>query len=603
MRASHIACSLLATALLGTGCQPEITGTSALNVPPVVYLPNSPPEGTTVSYRYVMQWIGNDPDGVVVGYSWKVDDGIWSNEPDDDGDWFVHYNAGEAVDLDGDGAPSINWDGGAGILGIDDEGDGKTDEELANGLDDDGDGLIDEDTDSPPDYPCDDNGDDNCGYDPEPYVDEDPRDGYNNDLDEMIDEDLPDKPRWCMALGGTGAWTLWMEATRDTVQFPTDSLGQAESHTFYVKALDNDYAESAPASIVLSATTFRPIPEIVRGPADGATRFSLALPTQTWPGIEYELGGSDVHRDVYYNIIEDGRVAQWSHRVDGGAWTTWSADSLVHLYGLDEGAHTFEVRCRDDAGAISDSIVMRTLNVLIPTFDQTFLIIDDTDRAVGNARDDGAFYMDSLFSAYSPDSIETPDDEADVRTLLHEELQRARIVLWHKGDLFERRSLEANERLLTEFIRVGGKLWIEGFEVTSAFGYETMPDTSEANILRDWLGIESFQTVGDEGASRFTGAEPLVDPFNAADVDSFPAFAGLLYTLSFVQEIQPTATAEAVYSMRSLLPEHEGLPCAVRWPIGGPTRVLYLGFPILYMKIEDARALAEGVMESFEISP
>ncbi len=601
MRASHVACGLLATALLSAACQPDITGSPAENVPPVVSLPNSPPEGTTVPYRYLMQWIGNDPDGVVTGYSWKLDGGTWSHEPDDDGDWWVHYAAGEAVDLDGDGAPSVNWDGGAGILGIDDDGDRKTDEELANGLDDDGDSLIDEDTDSPPDYPCDDNADDNCGYDPEPYVDEDPRDGYNNDLDEMIDEDVPDKPRWCMALGGRGAWTLWMEATSDTVQFSTDSLGQPQPHAFYVKALDNDYAESTPASIVLNATTFRPVPEIVRGPADGATRFSLAEPTETWPGIEYELGGSDVHRDVYYNIIEDGRVAQWSQRVDGGAWTAWSADSLVHLHGLGEGEHTFEVRCKDDAGAISDSIVMRTLNVLIPGFDGgTLLIVDDTDRAVGNVRDDGAFYMDSLFSAYSPDSIETPDDETEVRLLTHEELQYVGLLYWHKGDFFSRLSLEANIGLLTEYIQVGGKLWLEGFVLTEALGYAAMPDTTvEQCILRDWLGFEAYAPSSND--YTFIGAEATLSPFVTAMVESFPQFSAL----PKIQLLEAADYAEDVYAMKSNVPNDpaEGRPCAVRWPIGGPSRVVYFGFPVLYMKTEDARALVSGVMESFGISP
>ena len=298
MRASYLVFCILATAL-AVGCQPEVTGTSAENLAPVVYLPNSPPESTTVSYRYLMQWIGNDPDGVITGYSWKVDDGIWSHEPDDDGDWWDHFASGEDVDLDGDGQPSVNWDGGDGTIGVDDDGDRQTDEELANGIDDDGDGLVDEDTED-----GDANDDQNAGYDPEPWVDEDPRDGYNNDGDDLIDEDAEDIPRWCMALGGRGAWTLWMESTSDTVQFPTDSLGQAEPHTFWVKALDNDYEESAPASIVLMATTYRPIPKIVAGPADGATRFSLAAPTPTWPGIRYELGGSDVHRDIYYNIIK-----------------------------------------------------------------------------------------------------------------------------------------------------------------------------------------------------------------------------------------------------------------------------------------------------------
>ncbi|MFC2150612.1 hypothetical protein ACFLQV_03820, partial [Calditrichota bacterium] len=101
---------------------------------------------------------------------------------DDDGDWTVDD------DLDMNGAPSANWDGGGGFIGRDDDGDGMIDEELADGLDDDGDGQVDEDTED-----GDDNGDTNCGYDPEPHMDEDPAgdisaDYIDNDFDGLVDD-------------------------------------------------------------------------------------------------------------------------------------------------------------------------------------------------------------------------------------------------------------------------------------------------------------------------------------------------------------------------------------------------------------------------------
>lgn len=110
-----------------------------------------------------------------------------AKEIDDDGDWDITTD-----DLDGDGRPSSNWDGGGGYIGKDDDGDGQVDEELANGIDDDGDNLIDEDTSD-----GDDNGDGNCKYDPEPHIDEDPagdisNDYIDNDFDGLVDGDDPD---------------------------------------------------------------------------------------------------------------------------------------------------------------------------------------------------------------------------------------------------------------------------------------------------------------------------------------------------------------------------------------------------------------------------
>lgn len=106
---------------------------------------------------------------------------------DDDGDWNP-----DTDDLEGNGKPSFDWDGGGGYINRDDDGDGFIDEETADGLDDDGDGLIDEDT-----WNGDDNGDSNCRYDPEPHMDEDPagdmsNDFIDNDFDGLVDGDDPD---------------------------------------------------------------------------------------------------------------------------------------------------------------------------------------------------------------------------------------------------------------------------------------------------------------------------------------------------------------------------------------------------------------------------
>lgn len=112
---------------------------------------------------------------------------LGAKEIDDDADWTL------ADDLDGNGRPSPNHDGGFGIIGTDDDRDGSTDEELANSLDDDNDGLTDEDTDASGDA----NGDDNCNYDPEPHIDEDPAgdvsgDFIDNDSDGLVDRDDSD---------------------------------------------------------------------------------------------------------------------------------------------------------------------------------------------------------------------------------------------------------------------------------------------------------------------------------------------------------------------------------------------------------------------------
>ena len=47
----------------------------------------------------------------------------------------------------------------------------------------------------------------------------------------------------------------------------------------------------------------------------------------------------------------------YSNRLDGGAWSTWSVSTSITLDPLAEGTHTFEVRAKDEAGNIGDSVI------------------------------------------------------------------------------------------------------------------------------------------------------------------------------------------------------------------------------------------------------
>lgn len=121
---------------------------------------------------------------------------IWGAKgADDDGDWTEadHRDNPNFADGRPRNRPSDNYDGGKGLIGFDDDGDGQIDEEITNGTDDDGDGRTDEDT----DFTGDANSDGNCSYDPENHIDEDPagdmsHDYMDNDFDGLVDMDDPD---------------------------------------------------------------------------------------------------------------------------------------------------------------------------------------------------------------------------------------------------------------------------------------------------------------------------------------------------------------------------------------------------------------------------
>ena len=66
--------------LLGSfsGCKPEVTGGELENISPTVRLPNSMADSMYLPSTSLIKWIGDDADGVVVGYSLRIDGGTWS---------------------------------------------------------------------------------------------------------------------------------------------------------------------------------------------------------------------------------------------------------------------------------------------------------------------------------------------------------------------------------------------------------------------------------------------------------------------------------------------------------------------------------------------
>ncbi len=118
------------------------------------------------------------------------------NGYDDDGDWFYNYNSStqrrQAVDLNGNGRPDIDYDGMPEPLYLQD-----------NGVDDDGDGIVDDNGDGMFPRSSWPSGAASLGfamtvtqrpdgilmYDPEPMVDEEIANGKDDDNDGLIDED------------------------------------------------------------------------------------------------------------------------------------------------------------------------------------------------------------------------------------------------------------------------------------------------------------------------------------------------------------------------------------------------------------------------------
>ncbi len=602
------------------GCEPEVTGDALDNIPPTVRLPNSMADSMYLSAATVIKWIGDDADGLVVGYSYQVDGGAWTHEGDNDSDWNPATDDLEnlAIGIEKNGVPDLNWDGGFGLLGVDDDGDNEisaypdssryygytiyADEELPNGIDDDGDGRIDEDC-----WGWDANRDGDCGYDPEPHVDEDPRDGVDNDGDGLVDEDPINRPRWVRAIGVAGEWTYWSEATQDSVNFPALGGGVGEIHTFSVKCIDNQKAESEPVGLAVFTTTFLPIPEIVEGPTNGQEVFMWPDTTETWHGVRFALGGDDVHRDVYYNIIEDGRVVRWAWWLDDSLFVPsrddFSPDNEAVIfngvsrnglvYDLPTGWHTLYVSCMDNAQAISDSIVSRAFYAVNPSFSKEILMVDAAYEPFPGAWDEEEIYENTLLLGVDVTRITMPGPpEANSYFLQPSDVGDYKAIYWYKGGTEQDTLLSNQKELFSEYLSLGGNLVIEGLRtINDSFTYTIPKEFREGDFAYDCLGLASAdEPVGYpfEGATGAVSEYPDV----RLKAGAFP-FPGLPFTTT----VDARDEAAVIMHMISSDDAANGLPLAVRYHSGASgATALFFGFPIMYLEPDDLPALGQAIM-------
>ena len=595
-----VAGPLALAASLSGGCKPDVTGDPLDNISPSVRLPNSMADSMYISATTLVKWIGDDPDGLVVGYSYRMDGGRWRHEADTDDDWST------ADDRNGNSLPDRNWDGGFGLLGVDDDGDNEisayedssryygysiyADEELPNGIDDDGDGRVDEDC-----WGNDANRDVDCGYDPEEGVDEDPIDGTDNDQDGLLDEDPIVRPRWVRAMGEAGEWTFWSSATQDTVRFSATGGAASEMHQFEVKCIDNQKAESTPLTLTLFTTTYLPMPEITGGPADSVNVFMSPDTLGAWKGVRYDLGGTDIHRDVYYNIIEDGRVVQWAYWLDDPGYRPsrdrFTANPQAILFNVSDGWHRLYVQCMDNAGATSDSIASRAFYASNPSFDRDVLLVDATYRGFPGAWNEEVIYEGTLLAGTDVARVSVPSGAPQSFVLEPADLAPYKVLYWYKGGSELDSLLQVHRALVSEYLLLGGKVVLDGLRVLSGSFTNLIPsEFEEGDFAYDWIGLEA---ANEPAGYIFQGANPLASGYPTVHLKAgaFP-YPGLPYTTT----VTVRQGADALYVMASTDSTANGVPNAVRYvPEGTTGKVLFFGFPLMYLEPAELVPLGQAI--------
>jgi hypothetical protein len=306
----------------------------------------------------------------------------------------------------------------------------------------------------------------------------------------------------------------------------------------------------------------------------------------------------------------DGRVREYQYRIEGPLFdNTWqTVSSFYKDFKLRNGWYTIQVRAVDDDGAVDTTPDSRRFHVLGPTFDKGILVIDDDkmENDDTDARKDAL--LDSLligagYTKYTvwdyqtmfgiTGSIAFTDTSRDLQGKDYFGLSAYSTVIWYTGTGGEN-NISKNERLLTDFLDMGGNLWLSGTLVMQSI----LGDTARGNELasgsfaRKYLKIRSAKSAlikTDMFLSELAEYPDLLTKYTITT-------SGLnIYLENATDQLFPTAEADVIYTFSNNFyvdekvgqvqnvnsEEFAGTPVAIKYD-GKLYRTIVFGFPLVY---------------------
>jgi len=372
----------------------------------------------------------------------------------------------------------------------------------------------------------------------------------------------------------------------DTIAF--ESSDRVNLQVVEVKAVDNEGAvDPTPAVRRFYTRQVEPPETEILWPADGSELFALDHTTDTWPGIVLCFRGSDT----------DGEVTAYSWKVDTGPWSDWSADTLVVIRpGCFDpplhGQHTIAVKAKDNTEVEDPTPATVNITLAQMTFEKGILVLDETYDGRGGRESPSDGQVDEFYQQI----LNRPFDSWDFgeQGLPPKEiLCQYRLLIWHSDDRIDRHVGE-NRDYLADYLNAGGKLWLSGWNILSDLGDAGFPvEYTYGDFPYDYLHLIS----ADKSTSiDFSGAEG-VGSFPSIEVDGGKLLPFRKGRLHDVNVFEPGAFAEEIllYQSASRDPDFHGKPCAIKYS-GTTYKVVFLGFPLFYIKQDQAAALAQEIL-------
>jgi hypothetical protein len=399
----------------------------------------------------------------------------------------------------------------------------------------------------------------------------------------------------------------WVNTTQTSVTIPFESSDLLNFQKFEVRAIDDKGAiDPEPAQrFFYTVQTVFPETEI-EIPQNNQQFFVIDHVTDWWEGVPLTYTATD----------QDGEVVEYAWRVDDGDWT-WTIDTSLYIHPsyfepLD-GPHKIAVISRDNTNLVDpvgDSI---TVVLVKPTFVKDKLIIDEIDEALFTGGLDDFYNRDDLVDSFYTrifNTTETWDFKTSgmpPKSLLGQ----YKLIIWHADNPYSNpqdvHQLPAHIEDVKDYLHVGGDLIMGGWRILKSFAQaDPFPKTFEqGTFIHDYLHI----VEADESSSRpdFVGCNPYPFPpypelpdtlyIDTSKLADFP-FNGKLYQINTMP--RQAGFTEVMYVYANFItgiPTWRGQPVGLRY-YGSVFDTIVLGFPMFFLKEEDARTMVSQMLTS-----
>ena len=400
----------------------------------------------------------------------------------------------------------------------------------------------------------------------------------------------------------------WIETELTSVTIPFESSDKLNYQIFQVRAVDNngDVDPTPAEKRFYTVQTYPPVTEILQ-PRPEEQYFIIDQVTDWWQGIQIVFHASD----------QDGEVVEYAWAVDNGEWN-WTTDTSLYVppeyFNPRDGDHVIRVTCRDNTNLvdpIGDSVVVRLIQ---PTFEKDVLIIDETNEAL--LANIGLVVKDQDVDKFYSDIFQTEDSWDFIKQGMpsKELLGQYKVVVWHADNLYTNEQdvhqLPRHINDIIDYMNVGGDFIMSGWRILKSFASaEPFPKTfEEGSFIHDYLHIlqadESAPIADFNGAIGYAGYSDInVDSTKLAEswFTSVPVIG-----LPYINVVPRRAGfTDAIFRYRNDdvtgIPTFRGYPCGLRY-YGTSFNAIVLGFPLFFIKYEDARTTATEMLHSLGIN-